>query len=160
MTEPDGQRTPEQQRERELGVALFNATWDLLDQPQRTADEDDRMLHRAHASRYHWGEAAPAPQNLGRGEWLCSRVYAVLGRPEPALHHARRTLQLCEQHGLGDFDLAFAYEALARAHAVAGNAPQARDFAERARSSAADIAADDDRALLLADLATIAMPPD
>jgi hypothetical protein len=47
------------------------------------------MLHMAHASRFHW-EQVGTPANLARGEWLCSRVYAVLRRPEPCLHHAAR----------------------------------------------------------------------
>lgn len=61
--------------------------------------DDDRMLHLAHASRHHWGEVVGStdlgqggPANLARGEWLCSRVYAVLGRAEPARHHAERLL--------------------------------------------------------------------
>jgi hypothetical protein len=139
---------------RELAAQLFNEVWRLLSLPARSIEDDDRMLHMAHASRYHWGEVGE-PVNFSRGEWQCSRVYAVLGRGEPALYHARRGLQICQQHGIGDFDLAFAYESLARAHAVAGDAEQARDWAEQARSAAADIAADDDRAILLSDVATI-----
>jgi tetratricopeptide (TPR) repeat protein len=120
----------------------------------RSVEDDDRMLHMAHASRFHWGEIGE-PINRSRGEWQCARVYAVLGRPEPALHHARRGLQICQQHGIGDFDLAFAYESLARAHAVAGDVEQAQDWAEQALSAAADIADADDRSLLWSDVATI-----
>jgi len=47
-----------------------------------------------------------------------SRVYAVLGRAEPARHHAQRVLDVCLENGIGDWDLGFAYEALARAAAV------------------------------------------
>lgn len=142
---------------REIAIELFNAVWQLLEQPDRSVDDDDRMLHMAHASRYHWGEVGE-PVNRSRGEWQCSRVYAVLGRAEPALYHARRGLAICQQHGIGDFDLAFAYESLARAHAVAGDTEQARDWAAQAREAATDIAEDDDRELLLSDLATIPGP--
>ena len=73
------------------------------------------MIHAAHASRYHWGEAPECkPENLARGEWQVSRVYTVVGFPEAALRHARRCLDICEEHGLGDWDLAYAYEAVAR----------------------------------------------
>ena len=139
---------------RELAIDLFNGVWRLLEKESRSVADDDRMLHMAHASRYHWGEVGE-PVNLSRGEWQCSRVYAVLGRPEPALYHARRGLEICRQHGIGDFDLAFAYESLARAHAVAGDTDQARDWADQARLAAADISKDDDRKLLLSDVATI-----
>src|SRR5437762_24505 len=98
------------------------------------------MLHMAHASRFHWGEA-PEHEivNLGRGEWLVSRVYALLARGEPAVWHARRCLEHVEAAGTGDWDLAYAYEALARAHAVAGNADESARFKELAREAGAAI---------------------
>ena len=83
----------------------------------------------------------------------------MLGRAEPALHHARRVLELCQQNGIGDWDLAFAYEALARAYAVAGDAGQAREFTDRALAAAEDIADSEDRDLVLADLETIPGQP-
>jgi hypothetical protein len=93
--------------------------------------------------------------NHARGEWQLARVYAVVERPEPALHHARRCLAICEDHGIGGFDLGFAHEALARAHAVAGDHDAAARHAEDARAAAAEIAEDDDREMVLADLATL-----
>jgi hypothetical protein len=41
---------------RKFAVGLFNLTWSLLDKKDRTREEDDKMVHAAHASRYHWGE--------------------------------------------------------------------------------------------------------
>ncbi len=138
--------------ERRLAKDLFNGVWDLLDRGDRTRDDDDRMLHMAHASRHHWGVVG-GPAERARGEWQCSRVYAVLVRPEPCLHHAQRVLELCGEYGLGDFDLAYAHEALARGHALAGDAETARRH--RAAARTVPIAEDDDRELLDADLATI-----
>ncbi len=116
--------------------------------------DDDRMLHMAHASRYHWGQVG-SPENLARGEWLCSRVYAVLGRAEPCRHHAERVLELCRDHGIGDWDLAFGYEALARAFAVASDPERAARTIAQAIAAAEDIADAADRRLLLSDLQTI-----
>jgi hypothetical protein len=138
--------------ERALAASLFNGVWELMGRQDRTHADDDRMLHMAHASRHHWGNVGTAA-NLARGEWLCSRVYVVLGRPEPAMHHARRIVDLCEEHGLADWDLAFAHEAMARAAAVAGDREAARRHVERARS--VPIAEDEDRTQLEADLATV-----
>jgi tetratricopeptide (TPR) repeat protein len=146
--------------EKLLAAQLFNQTWRLLEQRGRTRADDDGMIHTAHASRYHWGQVPDAtPVHLARGEWLISRVYAVLGRAEPALHHARRVLDLCQENRIGDFDLAFAYEALARAHAVAGDPGRARERTDQALAAAQDIADSDDRALVLADLETIPAQP-
>ena len=143
-----------------LAAQLFNETWRLMEQEERTGQDDDRMIHTAHASRYHWGQVPTAPPaHLARGEWQISRVYTVLGRAEPALHHARRVLNLCQENGIGDWDLAFAYEALARAHAIAGDAGQAREFTDRALAAAEDIADSEDRDLVLADLETIPGQP-
>jgi hypothetical protein len=145
--------------ERRLGKALFNATWTLLEKENRSQEDDDTMLHMAHASRHHWGASRPPAVNLARGEWQCSRVYAVLGRAEPCLHHAQRVLDICADNGIGDWDLAFAYEALARGYAVAGDAERARSFTEHALAAAEDISTDADRELVLGDLETIPGQP-
>jgi hypothetical protein len=84
-------------------------------------------------------------------------VYTVLGRAEPALWHARRCLAICEEHGIGDWDVAFAHEAIARALEVAGDRDAAAAEVAHARRLADDIAEDEDRELLLSDLATIAV---
>ena len=139
---------------RKLAAELFNGTWTLLEKQGRTPDDDQRMIHMAHASAYHW-LAVGTPVNFGRSHWLCSRVYSVLGRPEPALYHAQLAHDICAEHGIGDFDLAYAFEALARAHAVAGNRSESDDWRHRARAATADVAEAEDRELLLSDLAEI-----
>jgi hypothetical protein len=145
---------------RQLAVDLFNHAWTLLDKPSRTPEEDDELVHAAHASRYHWGEVGTGA-NLARGEWQCSRVYATLGRAEPALHHAQRCLAYCRaaESEVEDWDLPFAYEALARAYAVAGDDGEARRCERLARESGGRIADEEDRELLLADLATLPLSP-
>jgi hypothetical protein len=138
--------TPEEHRR--LGVELYNGTWELIERGDRTADEDDEMLHRAHASAYHWLHAAGATAaNRARSQWLCSRVHAVVGQLEGALHHAQRCSALVEAHGdvMEDWDLAAAREALARAHLVAGDVEASRRQAELARAETATIAEADDR---------------
>jgi hypothetical protein len=141
--------------ERKLAVDLFNRAWELMQQADRTAAEDDELLHVAHASRYHW--MAPGTTiNAARGEWQCSRVYAVLGRVEPALHHARRCLELVrEADDADDWDEPVAHEALARAYALAGDSAAARREIELAREGAVKIAEAEERELVLADLASI-----
>jgi hypothetical protein len=62
-----GGLTPEE--ERRVAVDLFNQVWELLETPSRSPAQEDRMVHAAHASRYHWGEVGE-PANRARGEWL------------------------------------------------------------------------------------------
>lgn len=139
------------------GVALFNAVWEMLDAPDRTPAQDDQMVHAAHASRWHWSQAAElgGDQQRAVGEWQVSRVYSVLGRGEPALHHANACLAICEESGLGDWVVAAAYEALARASAVAGDAGEAQAWAARARTATAAIADPEDRETIEGDLASL-----
>jgi hypothetical protein len=145
---------PQPDQHRQLAVQLFNGTWTLMEKPDRTPDEDALMIHQAHASAYHWLQVG-TPANFARSHWQCSRVYCILSRAEPALYHARFVLDICERHSIGDWDLAYAYEALARAHAVAGDAQQARHWLDQARAAGADIAEPRERDHLLDDLATI-----
>ena len=142
--------------ERQLAVDLFNHAWTLIELDGRTAEQDDELIHAAHASRHHWA-AVGTPANLARGEWQLSRVYTVLGRAEPALHHAQRCLVYCEANpdALEDWDLPYAHEALARAHALAGEADGAGRHAAAARELTARVADAEDREHLEADLATL-----
>ena len=139
---------------RTFGKEFFNYVWELLDKSHRSKEEDDAMLHAAHASRFHWGKAGTAA-TLARGEWQISRVYSVLKRAEPALYHANRSLEICQENGIGDFDLAYAYEALARAYTVAENIPESKRYIDLAEKAGEAIAERDDRALFDSDLKSI-----
>ena len=141
---------------RKLAADLFYHTWTLLERTDRTPEQVDEMIHSAHASRYHWGEAPDHEAvNLARGEWQCSRVYAVLGRAEPALWHARRCLEINEAAGNADWDIASAYEAMARASLVAGYLAEGATWKDKAVAALDGIADPDDREIVEGDIATL-----
>jgi len=140
---------------RQLGVDLFNLTWKYLDQDERTTEEDDAMIHAAYASRYHWSQASQEAKYQARGEWQLSRVFAVLGRGEPAIYHAERCLEWCGRGEVEDWDVAFAHEALSRAYKAAGNAEAAGRHKRQAREAGDAIADPDDREHLDKDYATL-----
>jgi len=139
---------------RQLGVDLFNLTWTLIDKPERTLDESDLMIHTAHASAYHWRQVGE-PMNFERSDWQLSRVYALLDRPEAASYYAQRCLEICQREGIGDFDLAFAYEAMARAGAVSGKRDEANYHLMKARESGEKIKKTDDREYFFAELESV-----
>jgi DNA-binding transcriptional MerR regulator len=142
---------------RTLGVDLFNKTWTLMEKPTRTPEEDDEMIHCAHASAHHWQQVGTRA-NRARSEWQCSRVHAILGQAEQALYHARRCHEITtanEDGSMEDWDLAGAYEALARAHLTAGHREEAAHWAQLGREATAALADEDERKVFEADFATI-----
>lgn len=160
MTTPDPRNATDAldaDAHRRLGVDLFNHVWRLLELEDRSAEQDDEMVHAAHASAWHWSQSGvdDLPQRLAVGEWQVSRVYAVLGRGEPALHHARRCLAMAEAGGLEDWVLASASEAMARAMAAAGDRDGLEEWRARAVAATAAIADDEDREVIEGDLATL-----
>jgi hypothetical protein len=144
----------EQHDQRQVAVDLFNETWALLETDGRTPEQDERMIHAAHGSRLHW-EAAGTVENVAVGDWLCSRVYAVLGRAEPAMYHARWCLSRAEAEQLPDWVRAEGHEAIARAHTLQGELDEARRHASEARTICDAIDDVEDREVVLADLATL-----
>lgn len=132
----------------------FNRVWTLLDKPDRTPDDCERMISLAHASLAHWrGRADCTKQNLSIGYWQLSRVYAVLNQVE----NARRYGQLCLGVSSTElpFLLGYAHEALARAEQLAGNAAIAQQHLAEARRLAAHVADAEERRALENDLATL-----
>ena len=157
MFEPHGPPDLQRSARRQLAAALFNYAWALLETPRRTREQDDEMIHAAHAARYHWGETGEAVKRA-RGEWLCSRVYASLDRSEPALYHAERCLGIVESlrpEQRRDWDVAAALEALARAHAVAGDRNAALTWKARAATAASAISGRVDREDIEQDIETL-----
>jgi DNA-binding transcriptional MerR regulator len=145
---------------RRLGVDLFNHTWRLIERSDRTPSETDEMIHAAHASAWHWTRAeGRTTANLARSHWQIARVYATVGRGEPAVWHARRCVDLAEaavREGVAEaFDVPSSYEGMARALAVAGDRADAEDWRSRARAAAAGIDDPEDRGIIEGDIATI-----
>ena len=95
--------------------------WELLQKSNRLPFEDEEMLHAAHACTYHWQFVGTAAHQQ-RGEWLISHVHVVLGHGNEALRHAQRCFELTEanRHLMQDFDIAYAFEGIARAQAMLG----------------------------------------
>lgn len=139
---------------RSLAIEANNSTWEILGTPpsEISADDAEEMTRRAYAAAYHWDRAEGAvPANSARADWLLAKVWIARGVGALALTHARRCLAVCEAEGLVDFDLAYAHEAVARAHACLGETASAVEH--RRLAAAVAIAEDDDRGIVEADLA-------
>ena len=138
-----------------FAAKCFNAAWDLIDKADRTPDEDDQMLHVAHASVWHWTQREDCtPVKLSIGYWQLSRVYALARRPEEARRCAEKCLKVTPPDQ--PFYVGYAYEALARAEKLAGNADAAARHLEAGRREASAVKEESDRQALTADLDSLA----
>ncbi|MEY2416771.1 MAG: hypothetical protein QOH53_2105 [Ilumatobacteraceae bacterium] len=136
---------------RAQGIECNNSAWEMIE-AERTPENDEEMLRRAYASTYHWARAARrVPANDARGAWLLAKVQLLVGQPQLSLRYADRCLEVCKQYGLADFDLAYAYEARARALKALGDDIAAGESWDLAKS--VPIANAEDQAILDADLA-------
>jgi hypothetical protein len=74
---------------------------------------------------------------------------------QSALFHAREALGLCQENGIGDFDLAFGYEAMARAYSILGNHDDKATYMAKAIEAAMAVAEEDDRKYVESEISTI-----
>lgn len=149
----DNNKYTEQECHKKFAIDMNNLVWNLLGKEKRTDKDNETMINAAHASCYHWSKVG-TEINLQRGEWLISHVYANLNRPEPALYHARKCMELTEQNDFVDFDLAYAYEAMARALASASEKKECMKYIELAEEAGKKIEKKEDRKLFFSDFET------
>lgn len=134
----------------------FNKAWDLIDKEDRTSEEDEDMIRLSLASHYHWTQRPDySSTKAAIGYWQTARIYAILNQMENAVRYGHLCLEVSQNEGVPPFYLGFAYEALARAAAVAGNEQEMNDYLNLARATAEMVNEADDRKMLLDDLETI-----
>jgi hypothetical protein len=127
-----------------MGTDYFNQSWELLDKPDRTKEDEDMLINMAHASMFHWMQVGK-PVNMLRGEWLLAHVYTILKHKEEALYHAKNTLDWAKKAKAEDWDLAYAYEAMARAQALNGNKEEFKKYYQMAMDAGKKIKEEGDK---------------
>jgi len=127
--------------------------WKLLDKRGRSKEENELMIHSAHASCYHWLEVGTRIHNQ-RSHWLLSRVYTVTKDGPNALKHAKKCLELTQKYPkeMKDFDVAYAYEAVARANFLNRQSVYGKKYLAIAQQKGDKIKNPEDKALFLKDL--------
>jgi hypothetical protein len=150
----DASSGAEQAWHRRQAVALFNATWDLIDKCDRTEDDDAEMLLSAASSRWHWGQVGGAEQ-IASSDWQLAHVASLLGAADVATRFARRNLVLAESEGWDGWRLASAHEGMARACAVSGDAEGRSAHLGAARAALGREPDADDREVIEGQIATV-----
>lgn len=133
----------------------FNTTWQYIEQvDQRSPEENMAMLHTAIVSLWHWTQREDVKhENLSVGYWQISRVYNLIKQPHNARTYGLLALKYARE--LAPFFKAYAYETLARAEMLCDNRAIMLVYLERARRMAELVEDEEDKQLLLNDLASI-----
>ena len=139
---------------RTMGPILFNHAWKLMDDADRSADDEDTLLAAAFGQRYHWYLVGTAV-NKAIADWQVARVAALLGYAELADRFGRLSLRMCEDHDLPPFYRGYAHEAIARAADVMDDRQTRDQHVLAAREVLPQIEDEQERAMLDADVQMI-----
>ena len=144
-----------QAQRRQLAVDLFNHVWKLLEQSDRTPEQDDEMIHARTLPATTGARSARRRTSLAvSGRSRASTPYsAARSRRSTTLTAASRTSRrgTASRTGISPF----AFEAIARAEALAGNTAESLRYELMAREAGEGIADDEDRDHLLSELGTL-----
>jgi hypothetical protein len=132
----------------------FNRAWDLIDKPDRTPEDNERMIHLAHAALWHWSERPDCTsKNFSIGYWQLSRIYALVGEGSHSAKYGRICLEITPQDDA--FLLGYAHEALARAEKIQGNIAKAKEHHAEATRLAKSLDDAESQMMLMNDLNNI-----
>jgi tetratricopeptide (TPR) repeat protein len=135
-------------------AGCFNQAWDLIDKPQRSAEENESMIQLAHAALWHWSQRPDcSDKNLSIGYWQLSRIHALLGDGPTAGKYAKICLEKTPKDDA--FLLGYAFEALARAELTQGNPDKAKEHHAEASRLSKGIQEAESKQLLLSDLESL-----
>ena len=141
-------------QQRGFAIQYFNQTWDLIDQPTRSAADDRRMLTLAMASRALWDDIG-GDEQLITGDWQVAHVAALTGHADLSLDFAAAAYERAAGAAVPLWLKASTCEGLARAHAAAGHQAERDAWVLKARELLGQVDDDDDRALIEGQLATV-----
>jgi hypothetical protein len=144
--------------EKTLATQLFNRCWELLDQDERSADDNVELLTSALASRFHWLNAG-GPEQWIISDWMVARAAGAAGSPETALRFALRAYEAARANEeTPDWLVASSAEGVARAYVVAGNVEEFTNWAALAGRLVEVIVDPENKALIESQLADIPSP--
>jgi hypothetical protein len=118
-----------------MGAKTNGGVWGVLDNIEPTETELEDGLEMAYASRYHWKQVGTLTNDV-RAVYMISRVFSHMKKGEPAVKYANLMLDLAkkaekaDKENWKDFDMPFVYEAIAKAHAAAGNKDECSKYAK------------------------------
>lgn len=143
--------------QKRLASQANNRAWTLAEQPSRTAEEDDELLHAAHAAMCFWSIVGNE-RNKAHATLLLAHVYATLELAEPASRYWAAAEPAFLAESVEPWEQALA-------HAVAANVAAARkdvlahqEHFRKATEQVAALSNPEERAILEATLRVLPVP--
>lgn len=106
---------------RYFGVECNNAIWEIIKKSDLSETDKTEIICLANTSYWHWSQFSGCKMvNIARGLYMVALAYTYAERKSEALLNAQKCLDYCNQNKdeLKDFDLAYAYQIMARAYAL------------------------------------------
>lgn len=136
---------------RKMAVQLFNRTWDLLGEANRTPAQDREMLGAALGSHYHWARVGDV-KNFAISDWQVGRVLVMIREADLAQKFADMALRRAVDGNLGPFLVGCGHEVLARVADLKGDEHARDNHIARADDLLSVIKDPEERETLRADL--------
>jgi len=143
---------------RRFAVECNNRAWRLAEAPGRTAEEDEEMLHSAHAAALHWGQVG-TELHRARATMLLAHVHGLLGHGESAMEYATRSFAYVASHDSPPWEVAFAHAVLANAASAAGKRDLHGKHYAIAKALGASLPDEEERAIFEATFRAVPVPP-
>jgi hypothetical protein len=120
---------------KKMGAKTNGGVWGVLDNNEPTEAELEDALEMAYTSRYHWKQVGTLTNDV-RAAYMISRVFSHMKNGDQAVNYANQMLDLAKKAEKDDadnwasFDMPFVYEAIAKAHAAAGNKDECKKYTQ------------------------------
>lgn len=142
---------------RTLATRLFNRCWALLEQAERSEDDDVELLTSAFSSRFHW-LITGAPEQWIISDWMVARAAGAVGEADLSLTFAKRANGAAREGETPDWLVASTAEGVARAYAIAGNAVEFNNWSALATRLIDVIVDPESKSLVASQFADIPAP--
>jgi hypothetical protein len=141
---------------RRLGSGANNRAWALSERPSRTREEDEEMLHAAHASAYLWSTVGNE-RNAALAHLLLGQVHSLLGNGVLAERFAQSASAFFADGG-APWELALVHAVAANAAYCSGDVVSHQQEYAAAQSAIESITNAEEKEIVLATLRVIPQP--
>jgi hypothetical protein len=145
--------------QRRLASQANNRAWSLSEAASRTAQQDEEMLHAAHAAMYFWNIVGN-DNNHAHASQLLAHVYALLRQPGPASHYQAQSQPVFFAQGAADWEVALAHCVAANVAASMGDTDAHGKHYRLSYQLVEQLPDPEDRKILEATLCILPRPPE